>query len=307
MESVLAQSIPNVRALIIDDASPDNTSEIASDLARNDSRVTFIKHPVNKGHIATYNEGIEWAASDYMLLLSADDYLLPGALSRAASLMDAHPDVTFTFGNAMQLDPLGAQKPIRNVHGRALSVVSGRRFIELSTSRNIVPTPTAVVRTEVQHRVGGYRPELTHSGDMEMWLRLAAYGSVGMLSSYQAVYRRHEANMSLTYMEDHSLPDIKQRKAAVDYFLASCGHLLANSEQLKARFYRALAKDAVDSGGAAFNAGRAESLKTLCDFALETCPTVHWSVPWAKLTCKRIMGPTIWNVLHPAVRALRRK
>ena len=89
MESVLSQAVENVRILIIDDASPDNTAEVAADLVREDSRVTFVRHTINKGHIATYNEWIEWASADYMLLLSADDYLLPGALSRAANLLDA--------------------------------------------------------------------------------------------------------------------------------------------------------------------------------------------------------------------------
>ena len=68
VESVLSQAVENVRILIIDDASPDNTAEVAADLVREDSRVTFVRHTINKEHIATYNEGIEWASVDYMLL-----------------------------------------------------------------------------------------------------------------------------------------------------------------------------------------------------------------------------------------------
>jgi len=83
VESVLSQTDVSVGVLIIDDASPDNTAEVATALVNEDPRVSFIRHAENKGHIATYNEGIEWASADYMLLLSADDYLLPGALSRA--------------------------------------------------------------------------------------------------------------------------------------------------------------------------------------------------------------------------------
>ena len=83
VNSVLGQAGVDVRVLVIDDASPDNTAEVAAALARADSRVTVIRHSTNKGHINTYNEGIEWASADYMLLLSADDYLLPGALCRA--------------------------------------------------------------------------------------------------------------------------------------------------------------------------------------------------------------------------------
>src|SRR6478735_3073425 len=92
VESVLTNSSSKVkvRVLIIDDASPDNTAEVAEALVQKDSRITFVRHAVNRGHIATYNEGIEWIAAKYMLLLSADDYLLPGALARSIALMDTH-------------------------------------------------------------------------------------------------------------------------------------------------------------------------------------------------------------------------
>src|SRR5262245_9653241 len=73
VESVLTQSHKHVRVLILDDASPDNTSEIGAELAREDPRVGLVRHQFNKGHIATYNEGIDWVSADYMLLLSADD------------------------------------------------------------------------------------------------------------------------------------------------------------------------------------------------------------------------------------------
>jgi len=71
VESVLNQSDVSIRLPIIDDASPNNTREVATALAREDSRVSVIYHSTNKGHISTYNEGVEWASSDYMLLLIA--------------------------------------------------------------------------------------------------------------------------------------------------------------------------------------------------------------------------------------------
>jgi glycosyltransferase involved in cell wall biosynthesis len=115
VESVLSQTDVDDRVLIIDDASPDNTAEVAAELVREDPRVTCIRHSENKGHIGTYNQGIKWASADYMLILSADDYLLPGALSRAAHLMDAHPEVGFTFGNVMELNDDATRTPIRSI------------------------------------------------------------------------------------------------------------------------------------------------------------------------------------------------
>jgi glycosyltransferase involved in cell wall biosynthesis len=309
VESVLVQDGPKVRVLIIDDASPDNTAAVASDLVRADSRVTFHQHTVNKGHIATYNEGIEWASADYFLILSADDYLLPGALNRSAALMDTNPQVGFTFGKFIELDGRRTTKQTGGIFKAAdvisWQIVEGPKFIALSGSRNIVPTPTAVVRTDLQKRVGGYRPELPHSGDMEMWLRLAAQSSVGILNSYQAVYRRHSGNMSLLYMTKGWLPDLHQRKAALDFMFTTCGDTVPSASQLHQRSLRLLALDAVAYATVAFNTGELQISEQLSDFGTELCPQVRNSWSWMKLKCKRRLGFKVWRRLRPAVLAIR--
>ena len=58
----------------------DDSEKVGTELASRDPRILYRRHLVNRGHIATYNEGIEWAEGDYLLVLSADDLLTPGAL-----------------------------------------------------------------------------------------------------------------------------------------------------------------------------------------------------------------------------------
>src|ERR1051325_221577 len=144
VESVLQQEGVDVRVLVIDDCSPDNTAEIGSKRAAEDSRVEFRRHEVNKRHIATYNEGLAWASGDYTLLLSADDLLTPGALERAARLLDAPPDVSLAYRQ---------------------QIWSGPRFIAslCSSGNNPVNTPTAVMRTRLLPSIGGYSAELPHT------------------------------------------------------------------------------------------------------------------------------------------------
>jgi hypothetical protein len=309
VQSVLKQSLRNVRVLIIDDASPDNTVEVVADLVKEDSRVTFIRHATNKGHIYTYNEGIEWASADYLLILSADDYLLPGALSRSSNFLDAHPEVGFTFGKVVQIndsEPTTLMNIVDLTERLGSRILGGRKFIELSAAGNIVSTPAAVVRTKLQKRLGGYLSELPHSGDMEMWLRFAAHASVGMLEAYQAVYRRHGGNMSLAYIAKGWLPDLRQRKAAFDCFFQTCSYALPNAQQLQRRLFWLLACDAVGLASAAFNDGEMGLSEELSEFALGVCPQIKRSLPWVKLTCKRRLGFRAWGALWPAVARIRR-
>ncbi|MGO4706486.1 glycosyltransferase family 2 protein [Microvirga sp. 2MCAF38] len=304
VQSVLSQASVEVRVLILDDASKDDTAEVAADLARANGNVTFVRHATNKGHIATFNEGIEWTSADYSLLLSADDYLLPDALGSSARLMDRHPEIGLTFGKVIQLqeDNSSAEiDPFKKGPPQAGDrVMSGVEFIEYSGGSNIVPAPTAIVRTELQKRLGGYRPDMPHTGDMEMWLRLAAHASVGFVDACQAVYRRHDENMSLMYSVDGMLPDIQQRKATFDYFFQTSGANLPNADRLKRKIYRALGSIAVGKASFAFNEGNLELSEKLSQFSLAVCPDIKRSVPWAKFACKRMLGFERWQAVRSA-------
>ncbi|MGE0024279.1 MAG: glycosyltransferase family 2 protein [Hyphomicrobium sp.] len=306
VESVLDQEGVDVRVLILDDASPDHTPEVGQALAREDKRVTYVRHAVNKKHIATYNEGIDWISADYYLLLSADDYLLPGALARAAALLDARPDVGFVFGNANELQEDGTESRMDTFgDGSGDRVVSGEEFIEINWPYNAVPTPTAVVRTSLQKEVGGYRPELPHAGDMEMWMRLAARAPVGMIDAAQAVYRRHASNMSYAYFRQSRLPDLEQRQLVAEGFLASSGPLLRDPEGLRRRMFRALSLGAVGYASSAFNDGDLDLSERFTKAARSLYPGVWRTLPWAKLRFKRLFGQKVWRAMQPAAEVLR--
>lgn len=296
--SITTQPIQDLRVLIIDDASPDNTYEVACEIAREDDRITVIRHAINLGHITTFNEGLDWASARYLLLLSADDYLLPGSLTRAVSFMDAHPNVGFVFGMCMAQSSDG----IRTIQALpdCLSlpgphVLPGPAFIDISGARNIVPTPTAVVRTSLQKQVGGYLHELPHTGDMEMWLRLAAHADVGLIDELQAVYRRHESNMSLSYANGRTcLPDFVHRRTALDVFHRSHGQRLTNAEHGHARRMESLGREALIRASWAFNDGNMSDCKGLSELALDISAGLKRSVPRMKLAIKHAMGRDAW-------------
>src|SRR5262249_14133193 len=145
-----------------------------------------------------------------------------------------------------------------------------------------------------------------HAGDMEMWLRLAAHGSVGFVREGQAVYRRHGDNMSLSYMAEHWLRDLEQRKAAFDCFFRTCSHMLPDSELLRRRLLHLLACEAVGHASASFNNQRLDLCEQLSSFAVRISPKVTKSLPWAKLACKRRIGLKTWRVLQPVADGMRR-
>lgn len=274
LASVLDQPGVDVVAHVIDDASPDGSGAVAERLAGSDPRIRVTRHERNQGHIGTYNEGLAAADTDYVVLLSADDLLAPGALGRATRLMERHPRVGFVYGFSRYFTdgprPRPRWGPVR------ARVESGPRWIErrLRTATNTISSPEVVVRTAVQHRAGGYRTDLPHAGDLEMWLRLAAHGDVGIVTGRdQAYYRVHPASMSRTSFAAE-LADLRQRHAAFGVFLDGAGPAVADRAAARRTMALVLARTALWRAarlrmGAPVGAGAADELR---DWALSVAP-----------------------------------
>jgi hypothetical protein len=305
----LSQRGVRVRVLIIDDASPDHTAEVGARLAAEDPRVEFRRHVVNLGHISTYNEGLlGWATGDYSLLLSADDLLTPGALARAARLFDAHSEVELVYGRQILLDsdtPARSGRPICD--DEVYRVLDGRSFLAslCASGQNPVNTPTAIVRTRTLEKVGGYRADLPHTADMELWLRLAVHGSVGILEAEQAFKRMHGRNMQLEYTTG-AARDLEGRKAAFDVFFLHWGDRVASPAPLHAHALRALGEEAFWAASNAFDRGDHGNCPALLRFALSLYPEITTRVEWSRYQRKQRLGPRVWSWLKPFVDRVRR-
>jgi glycosyltransferase involved in cell wall biosynthesis len=247
VQSVLSQTGVDVRVLIIDDHSSDETTAVGRALAAADQRVAFRRHDTNWGHIATYNEGLlGWATADYVVLLSADDLLAPGSLSRAVSIMDAGPSIGMVYGRAITFS-VDANRPRVLRRAWTCNRWSGAEWIagRCRAGHNVISSPEVVVRRTVQRAVGGYREELPHAGDLEMWLRIAAVSDIAYVRGMpQAFYRVHPGSM-LRSKYHATLVDLQQRKAAFDLFFKHCGKQLDGPEVLQRLADRALAREAL--------------------------------------------------------------
>jgi hypothetical protein len=184
--------------------------------------------------------------------------------------MDDHPEAGFTFGRAITTD-----KPDFRNHRAAGScrstVLGGADFWERSCAQasNLVSTPTAVVRTRLQHEIGGYRAELPHTGDLEMWMRFAAHAPVGVLDADQAFYRVHGHNMHVDTL-------------------------------------RAVALGAVHAAGKLFERGDAASCERLLQEAVRVFPEVRGEREWSRLRWKRLLGRGVLKAVRRVRHALRK-
>jgi glycosyltransferase involved in cell wall biosynthesis len=304
VRSLLDQPAVDVRVLIIDDCSSDDTPNVGQRLSAADRRVTYQRHHVNRGHIATYNEGLlGWATADYCLLISADDLVTPGALLRAALVLDSYPRVGLCYG-AQQIFSDDVPTVVEGPRDPKVQLWSGHDFWErcCRTGQNAVATPTAVVRTSIQHAVGGYRKELPHSADLDIWLRIAARSDVAYIDTPQAFKRMHGMNMQERFRE---LEDLKQRQRAFECACADARSLVPEMSRFTRLVQRSLAFEAFWKASADFDRGRPADCSEWLTTATGLDPSIVQTTEWRRLAMKQRLGVTLWGVLQPWVNRLR--
>lgn len=100
LQSVLDQTFSDWECLIIDDGSPDNTNEIASNWIVKDSRFRYF-FKTNGGISSARNYGIEKAKGEYIQFLDSDDLLDKRKLELSLNEMDAKktPNLKLVISN----------------------------------------------------------------------------------------------------------------------------------------------------------------------------------------------------------------
>jgi glycosyltransferase involved in cell wall biosynthesis len=322
VDSVLGQEGVEVRVLIIDDCSPDDTPTVARRIADDDDRVEYRRHEQNVGLIATANEGLKWAADgDYVVILSADDMLTRGSLQRATSVMESNPRVGLVYGRAVQFasdqePPIDRRRwggtKVWSTQGwirlplppagrwRGTKIWSGEDWIRLRcrSGHGCISSPEAVVRTSVQHKAGAYDPDGLHMSEVNMWLRVAAISDVAYVrGAAQALYRIHTDSMSRTMLTSNTAPivDLTNRRAAFDGFFAGSGAQLRDAAQLRATVSRTLARQALWQASRAYDRDKVDdpeevSAEEFVAFALQTYPGTRRLREWRGLWLRQRIG-----------------
>jgi len=169
--SVLAQTRPELRVLVCDNASDDDTGEVVTELARRDARVIYHRHPENKGAYFNFQYGVDAVQSEYFSILSDDDLLLPEFYRRGVAAFEADPTLGFYCSQAVIYDAQRGTHRLRpSRHWRAGRHAAGES-VRLMTEQHFVWT-SCLFRREVRDAVGPF--EMVPMGDVLFLAKAAA-------------------------------------------------------------------------------------------------------------------------------------
>lgn len=191
--SVMTQTYPHWRLVVVDNASPDDTSAVVTEVMRQDSRIHYHRHANNVGMLANWEFAISQVSSDYFSLLCDDDYLLPDFFQAAIREIKRHPDVGLCFGVTYVVDDDGNRLSVAPNEMETGYYPASVGAVTMMTLQHPA-TPAIVFRTACLNAVGGFDRGSLYVADLDMILRVAFEYPVMFFEEESACYVVHANN-----------------------------------------------------------------------------------------------------------------
>jgi glycosyltransferase involved in cell wall biosynthesis len=182
IESVLNQTYQNIELIVVNDASPDNTTEIVE--RYDDPRLKYIIHEENRHLAASRNTGLRASSGEIVAVLDADDLYHPQKIELHVQFLEENQDIGVSYNARFEIDH----------NDNILDIWCPPLEVDLSDL--IMGFPFApsdmVMRREWAFLVDLFDESFRHfSEDLDINCRLALAGSQFANVGYALNYRRY--------------------------------------------------------------------------------------------------------------------
>lgn len=189
IESVLAQTYADWELVVVDNASPDRTGEVAR--SYDDPRIVVHTNPSTVPLADNWNRAVGLCRGRLVKLLPADDRIRPDCLELQVKAIDAHPGTALVACRRDLVDAdgrvLAAGRGLRRLDGPRPSAEVIREI--LRSGINPLGEPGGwLFRRDDFERVGGFDPALAGAVDLDLATRLLLRGDFVGLSDPLAVF-----------------------------------------------------------------------------------------------------------------------
>lgn len=199
VESVLGQSYADWEAVIVDDVSTDNSSEIAARYVASDARISYVKTPSNLKLSGSRNFGYSHTKGKYVIYLDADDMFASETFSTLASSLDRDESLHIAYGH---LDTVNEQGGDRKRGEWPMAVFDWHGQM---AHLNQLPY-AAMMRREVLEWSGGYRRRCWRAEDADFWIRTTSFGlrASKVTDESLLIYRWRTNSKSMQESREHN-------------------------------------------------------------------------------------------------------
>lgn len=107
LESLCAQTVPDLEIVISDNASTDGTEAICREFAARDPRIRYFRQETNLGAGPNYNFVFRASRGRYFKWAAHDDYMDPGALEACFRALESDPQTVLCHPRLVDVDEAG--------------------------------------------------------------------------------------------------------------------------------------------------------------------------------------------------------
>lgn len=202
-QSVMNQQYEHWRLAVVDDGYPSPEPERWF-AAITEPRVSYRRNETNLGANGNYRRALELVEAPIVVIMGADDVMLPNYLQLVAAVFEAHPDAGVVQPGVQVIDEAGrACQPLVDLvkkfyapRGRGRQVLRGEEMATSLVRADWAYFPSLAWRTDVITRIG-FTPGLDVVQDLALLMDVAAEGgSIVVEPELAFLYRRHSASDS---------------------------------------------------------------------------------------------------------------
>lgn len=201
IDSVLAQTYPNIELIVVDDGSSDNSHAVIRTRADADHRITAILNTENKGQSAVINQALAVARGMFIALLASDDWYLPHKIAcQVRKFQDSDPLVGVVYSAGLRFfEDTGVTIPVE------LPVHEGYIARILLEKGDFIYPITPLFRRSVLDHIR--HSEMFRAEGEAIHLRIALHYKYAYVDETVAVMRDHSYNIGkdASIMNDESI------------------------------------------------------------------------------------------------------
>lgn len=188
INSVLEQNYDNYELIIIDNASTDNTYKILKKIKH--KKIKLYRNSTNIGSTRNFNKCIKKAKNDYFMLLSHDDYLLPGCLvNYVKAIKNSEAEMLYSAFHTVNKN----KKIINSKKIHKTDKIFQRKELILELLDNPLGSQLCFYKTDILKKNVGYELDYGPFCDGALFLKAGLkVNKVYYLSDFMFCHRSHE-------------------------------------------------------------------------------------------------------------------
>ena len=200
LDSVAAQTAPDLAVIVVDDRSTDNSLETAATWMRQNAHsglgMLLLSHEENSGPSIARNTGIAAAQSEFCFMLDADNLLYRRCIEKHIAALDARPDAAAAFS---LIEIFEGERDLFGAGVFAKEGLINGNFIDIM----------ALYRRSALLELNGFAKIKYGWEDYDLWLRMLESEAIALhIPEITARYRHHRSSITRTEQKSSNVMEL---------------------------------------------------------------------------------------------------